>query len=542
MARLTASGKVIGAAISGDGKFVAYVSSDQGLQSLWVRQIGAAQSLQLVPPQSVGYWGHRFAPDGSIVYGVKSREQPGGAFYQISVLGGEPRKILTGIDSSPTFSPDGKQLAFLRGRHPSDERSSVVVANIDGTGERTLASVRSPEYFVPIFYAGPSWSPDGTQIAAAIVDRQRQAGRIAGIDVKSGAIRTIAEGRWEVVSQVEWTPQGDGLLAIAQRAGAEQRNQVWYVPYPTGAPSQITNDLFDYRMISVTDDGKSLVTVASDANSDLWIHREGSAPKKITSAKMEGALGVAPLRDGRIVTTSLESGKLDIWLMNADGSGRTLLTRGANDNFKPVLTPDERSVVYIANPTEGVSICRMNLDGSDRRVLVRQNGPQTQLSVSPDGKYVVYPTASPAGKNHMVLARVPIDGGTPQYLTDYPADTPAYSPDGTRIAAYSQTHIVILPSEGGAQVQKLEVAPAFGFSRILWTPDGRSLLVNTMPRDRANLWQVPLDGSAPRKLTEFDERMLMWFAPLPDAKGWIFARGDLSRDAVMISGWRPAAR
>jgi Tol biopolymer transport system component/predicted Ser/Thr protein kinase len=542
MTRLTASGKVIAATVSSDGKFIAYVSSDQGLQSLWLRQIDASQNLELVKPQSTGYWGLAFAPDGSIVYGLKSQDQPGGAFYQIPVLGGEPRKILAGIDSGPTFSPDGKQLAFLRGRHPSDDKSSVIVANIDGSGERTLASVQSPEYFVPIFYAGPSWSPDGTQIAAAIVNRQRQVGRIAGIDAKSGAMRTIAEGPWDVVSHVEWTPEGDALLAIGQTSRGDQRNQVWFVPYPTGAPSQITNDLFDYRMVSITGDGKSFVTVASDANSDLWIHREGSAPKKLTSAKMEGALGVAPLPDGRIVTTSLESGKMDLWLMNADGSGRTLLTRDANDNRNPVLTPDGRFIVYVSIATDGIFICRMNLDGSERRVLARRQGPETRLSISPDGKYVLYATSSPTGKNHSVLARVPVDGGAPRYLTDYPADAPSYSPDGTRIAAYSHPHIVILPSEGGAPLQKLEGTASFVFLRILWAADGRSLLVNAMPRDRANLWQVPLDGSAPRKLTDFDERMMMSFARLPDGKGWIFARGDLSRDAVLIRGWRGAAR
>ncbi|MGE0443704.1 MAG: winged helix-turn-helix domain-containing protein [Vicinamibacterales bacterium] len=68
LARITASGDVIDAAISPDGRYVVYVRSAGGLQSLWVRQVAAANPVQLIPPASVGYWGVAFSPDS---------EQPG---------------------------------------------------------------------------------------------------------------------------------------------------------------------------------------------------------------------------------------------------------------------------------------------------------------------------------------------------------------------------------------------------------------------------------------------------------------------------------
>ena len=153
ISRVTASGKVISASMSADKRFLAYVISDQGEQSLWVRQMPGGQSLELIPPQRQAYWGVAFGPDGSIFYGIKSQIDPLGAIYQISPLGGQPRMIISGIDSPPTFSPDGKRMAFLRARSPQANESSIVVANVDGTGGRVLAAVRAPEFFVPIFYA-----------------------------------------------------------------------------------------------------------------------------------------------------------------------------------------------------------------------------------------------------------------------------------------------------------------------------------------------------------------------------------------------------
>ncbi len=536
--RVTASGKVIAAVISNDGKFVAYNVSEQGEQSLWVRQMASGQSLQLIAPARVAYWGLSFSPDGSIYYAIKSREDQRGAIYQISPLGGGARRIITGVDSQPTFSPDGKRMAFLRARFPSDTESAVIVANVDGSDEKTLASAKAPELFVPIFYAGASWSPDGKIIAAAVVDRSARKGFIVAIDVAGGAVRTIADAGWLQVGQVAWMPDGKGLVAIASRA-EDQRSQVWYVPYPSGAPAQVTNDLFDYRIASLSADGSSLMTVATDVAADVWVQEDGAQPKRITQAKFEGGNGVATLPGSRIVMTSLETGKGDLWLTNADGTGRTLLTRDAYENRWPVTTSDGRTVVYVSVTSTGYLICAMNADGSGRRVLTSVLTSSYSPSVSPDGKWVAYTTLSLQHKNDLVVARAPIDGGSPEVLTEYTAFGPVYSPDGKWIAAYlGGPRIAIIPAAGGAPARELQVAPGYAASQIAWASDGKSLILNTAPSDRANLWQFPLDGSAPRRLTNFDEHSLMSFARLRENNGWVLSRGDMSRDAVLITGFR----
>lgn len=273
ISRVTASGKVIQAAISPDAKFTAYVISDQGLQTLFVRDAASGQTITLISARPTAYWGMTFTPDNSSIYfGTKDKLMPAGAIYRISRLGGEPRKIIEGIDSQPTFSPDGKQMAFLRAGFPTPDESAVMIANSDGSGVHTLKSVHAPEVFAPIFFAGASWSADGTMIATSVIKVDKQArqtsARIVTIDVATGAMKPIVDHGFAVVAQVAWMPDQKGMVAIALSSSA-RKAQVWYVPYPTGEPQRITRDLLDYRIVSLSADGKSLLTVASEVVADL---------------------------------------------------------------------------------------------------------------------------------------------------------------------------------------------------------------------------------------------------------------------------------
>ena len=87
--RLTLSGTAIDAATSRDGRYLAWVESLGGLQSLRLRQLGEDRSIELVPPAPVGYWGIAFSHDGSrVFYATKSAQQPAGRLHVVNVLGG----------------------------------------------------------------------------------------------------------------------------------------------------------------------------------------------------------------------------------------------------------------------------------------------------------------------------------------------------------------------------------------------------------------------------------------------------------------------
>jgi Tol biopolymer transport system component len=309
---ITSSGLVIAAAISPDGKYVAYVESYQGSQSLHLQQMGTARVLDLVPPKPAAYWGLTFTPDSTeIVYAEKSGANPAGTFFRLAALGGTPRALVEGIDSAPTLSPDGSRMAWLRSRYPTEAESALMVAEADGSDVRTLATRGAPEALAPRFFVSPSWSPDGRLIAASVVSADTGRGWIVAFDARTGEERWASEALWTWASSVEWLPGGDGLLAVGQVEG-QVHPQVWHLPYPTGEPRQITEGLQRYRLTSLTADGSVLVKVGQSLDATLSIRpRDGSGPpRRIPGTRMDGAFGFDLTRDGRIVHQTVEAGRL----------------------------------------------------------------------------------------------------------------------------------------------------------------------------------------------------------------------------------------
>src|SRR5262249_14157915 len=139
LTRFTTTGNVQQAAISADGKYLANVVKEKGKYSLWVKQVATGSDVQIVKPLDNPFRGVSFSRDGNYVYYVN--QETGGPGYsvlfQVPVLGGTSRKLLFDVDTTVTFSPDGRQLAFMRG-YPADLTGALMVANADGTGEKKL--------------------------------------------------------------------------------------------------------------------------------------------------------------------------------------------------------------------------------------------------------------------------------------------------------------------------------------------------------------------------------------------------------------------
>src|SRR5271167_60378 len=161
--KLTRSGKASGVAISPDGQYVVYVLVDGEKQSLMVRQVATGSNVQVIPPDVVTFFGLAFSPDASYIYYVGSSKENAlfSYLYKIPVLGGSPVKVGSDVDSSPSFSPDGKRFAFLRG-HPKIGQVHLLVASADGSGERTLRA--KPGNAQASTLVRPAWSPDGKTI------------------------------------------------------------------------------------------------------------------------------------------------------------------------------------------------------------------------------------------------------------------------------------------------------------------------------------------------------------------------------------------
>jgi Tol biopolymer transport system component len=156
---VTETGKATNAAISPDGRYVAYAENDGDEHSLCVTQLATGGKTQVVPRQSSMLMHLTFSPDGQYLYFTRGTLNHGGfMLYRIPVIGGSETPILDDVDTPVSFSPDGKQFIFMRG---AGRTFHIVIADADGGTQRILASRTTPLTFS---FFGPAWSPDGTMV------------------------------------------------------------------------------------------------------------------------------------------------------------------------------------------------------------------------------------------------------------------------------------------------------------------------------------------------------------------------------------------
>ena len=541
--RLTNSGKAIDATLSPDGKYLVYVLSDAGKQSLWIRQVSSANDKEILPPAPVGFFGIAFSPDGNDLYYVIKSNLDAGTLYRIPAFGGTPVKLLEKIDSVVTFSPDAKQLALIRGNFPNSGESALIIANIDGSGERTLAMRKAPESFSPIFFAGPSWSPDGKLIATAVA-KSGSGSQVSAFAVADGAETNLTPEPWPFTARVAWLNDMSALLVVA--GNGPGNTQIWTLSYPDGQKRPVTNDLSIYRSISLSSDGQKFSTIQSSGLVNLFIAPEGDAQR--ATQLPTGNVGffsssgnsVTWTPDGRIVFISNESGLVDIWIMNADGSNRRQLTSNARHNTNPVVSPDGQLIVFSSSRGGNRQIWRMGIDGANAKRLT--NGIVDGVPViTPDGKWVFY--SSLVG-GRPTLWKVSIDGGEAVQVTDRVAVGPTISPDGKLIAfMYPESSDPLAPPNRitvmtmtGEIVKTFPFQPSGTISAyVRWSSDGESLIYNVSNNNVTNLWSQPYAGGPPKQITQFKDSLMTSFAWSFDGKMLACTRGLLLRDAVLIS-------
>jgi serine/threonine protein kinase/Tol biopolymer transport system component len=537
--RLTNSGNATSAAISPDGKYVAYVLREVGRDGLHVKQVETTSDIEIVPPEMTEYGGLTFSPDGNYLLFVKSANGASSDLYQVPTLGSVPRKLLADISSYVSFSPDGKRFAFVRRK---GRECGLMVANADGTGTETLATHQEPDCLSDA-NNGPAWSPDGKVIAYPIWNADRHEFEVIGVDVEHGTEINVSSKKWKYVGRLAWLSDGSGLMLTAHE-GDPPECQVWLLDYPGGKLRRLTADSNKYLELTLSADSNSLATVQIEQRNNLWLApgNDAKRARQLTqgAGKYELTRNVSWTPDGKILYSSRASGNWDIWIMDEDGRNQRQLTVDTRLNFAPFATPDGSQIVF-ATTREGAAphIWRMEIDGSNPKQLTNGPGLDESPKVTPDGKWVVYQkrTSDP------FIYKVSIEGGTPVPLTDKHSEAPAVSPDGKLVACIywsnpgSQPQIALLPIEGGPPVKLFEIPPTSS-SSTEWTPDGRALAYVDTRGGVSNIWRLPIDGRPPTQLTDFKSDLIFNFAWSRDGKQLVLTRGSMISDVVLIHDLR----
>ncbi len=539
--RLTTGGKVGNASMRGytsispDGAFVVFRTTESGKDSLWVRQVSTGSLVKIVPDIKEKIGGTTFSRDGQFIYySTFDDRDPVGTLYQVPFLGGTPRRIMGGVTSSVTFSPDGKQLAFVR---YSPDQTALITASVGGTGEREIAVRKSPSFFA--WGAGPSWAPDGETIACgAGIFSGNLAATVVSVPATGGAEKPITRQNWASVSRVQWRHDGAGLIVAAVPELTSAGTQLWYVSYPSGDVRRVTNDLNAYGTTSLglTADSKTMVTVQADRSSQIWVVAPGEDAKQITHGKFDGDT-IAWTPDGKILYTGPAGEQLDIWSINADGTDHKQLTTDSYTEGLGCVSADGRHVVFSSNRSGNFNLWRITFNEREPQQLTHGEEMDSQPACSPDGQWVLFRSYR---QGKPTFWRVPLAGGQPQQIFDRSSQWAAISPDGKLVAVRffdeqsKVNRIAILPFEGGAPIKTLEVSGSFREAGLGWSGDSRSV-VYADERDSAyNLWSMSIDGGPAKQLTQFKTGLIFAFQLSRDGKQIAISRGTQTDDVIIV--------
>jgi serine/threonine protein kinase/Tol biopolymer transport system component len=550
--KLTTNGNALLGAISPDGKYVAYVTGESGKQSLWLRQVDINSNAQLIAPRDGRYLGVAFSPDGNYVYFgyAESGRNDSTQIYRLPVLGiGAAAMKIELQEGLPALAHDHKRIAFIRFDR-ANQNDLLIVANADGSGEQVVATRKWPQRFGWDPLSRPEWTGDDGTLMLPIVssDPSYNGDTSANYsvtlyerDLINGAERMIPlpDQKFDELGRLAVHPDGSGVIMLGKAHGAAFV-QIWQL-FRDGSQRTVTNDLSDYRELSLRADGSALITVQTQTLSRLWLlHPNESKPSPIGSGTSRYYdLSVAP--DDKILYASDASGIADIFEVAATGGDERPLTSAGGRNYAPVVSPDNRYVVFHSNRTGVFQIWRTNRDGSSPKQLTFEMTESTWPTFSPDGRWIVFQHADP--NNPFSLWRVSIDGGTPERITAGIAIRPTVSPDGKLVAFWhndeqqsSRWRLKVINFEGGATFNIFDVAPTVQVqwdTPVHWSPDGKNLVYVDHTGGIDNLWGQPIDGGAPKQLTKFDEGKIFAFGWLKDGS-LAMSRGVITADVVLI--------
>jgi eukaryotic-like serine/threonine-protein kinase len=533
-------------AMSPDSNYLAYVLNNEGNESLWLRHLASESNVQIIPPAHVQYRAVRFSPDGSHIYCSHTQPASGPAsrefdLYRIPVLGGNPQMLVKDVDTTPSFSPDGQRMVFMRANDPDPGKYHLLVVNADGSNEKSI-------------FTGPmanimtdsAWSPDGKTIAGTMIDQTNNSiSKVISIDPNTGNLKTISRPPYTGISSVAWLPDGKGLAVLFSTVETGfTRQQVGLVSYPDGKFRPITADANDYTArggdtpssLSVSSDGATIAAVMRESVRDVYV---SSGQKADYSDARQVTFGdpvpvVSWTSDGNLLTE--QGSRIRVISPNGGLKGEV-----ASDKESGSMQPygcSDGHIVFARGTFQAlaVNIWRSEADGAGLRRLTEGKRDLFPLC-SPDGKTVFY-----IDRAAFAFMKVAIDGGKPERVAKNFAEIASgydIARDGKTIALGTydfkaqRPNISLMSLESGQLLRTFEY-DARHQGQIRFSPDGKGIVYPIREKGVDDLWLQQLDGGPGRQLTNFGLLKIYSYQWSPDGKSLALVRGDSPSDLVLI--------
>jgi DNA-binding winged helix-turn-helix (wHTH) protein/Tol biopolymer transport system component len=539
--QLTSTGNSVMPAISPNGAYVAYVQmATDRWPRLMVRQIATKTDLEVVAPaENAVLYSPTFSPDGDFIDFVKSSGPSGFELWRVPLLGGDARRLRGAAATSFGWSPDGKRSAFVS----YDEKTNTsLVARDAGGDEHVLARRDLPTYFVSLLILGsppvrPAWSPDGSLIAVPkLVDIL--APDIEFVDTTTGA-ETVVTSQGSFITQgLAWLDRS--TLVLSQPGEFGQPIQLWRMTYPTGSVTPLTIDLASYIGVDLDASRTRLVSSRRNVRTSIWVGDE--AGRQATALVPSTPFGTANVflswMGDRLLYDATFGGYASIAAMAPGSTAPAELVAHA---AHVAAAPGGGAIVYLNTRRGQEGLWTTDAEGQHPRELV--HGFAVEPVVTVDRSVVFVSNRRGVQSPWMV----PLDGGEAHEIVHEFADAIDVSPDGRYLAYYAPglnsagemvRGFVVCELPNCTNVRRLPIPPNCSGNPLRWTPDGKELAC--VAGHSGNIWATPIDGGAPHALTAFaDAGWIVRFTWSRDGRRLAWVRVDVEQDIVLLTGLRP---
>jgi Tol biopolymer transport system component len=365
------------------------------------------------------------------------------------------------------------------------------------------------------------------------------AASMSEVDVATGHVSRMAGKRWRTIRNHVWLPDESGLLLVAQEKSGVQ-DQIWLVAYPGGERRRISNDLLQYRSVSISGDGKSIVATQWDESSNLWAAPANSpdAASRITSGHIDGGHGLTILPNNQVVYTTDHAENWDLFIVDMDGqNGRQLSFDGRFHN-SPTACENGHSIVYDTDSLGVTHLWKLDLTSGSSVQLTNGIG-ESDAACALTGDMIYYRGKTSSGQER--IFKMNMTGTAAMPLSDEPPIGPPHvSPDGKHVLFAASRKdgarvALTLSAETGKVESEYPVPPTTWWYGATWLPDNRSFAAQDMRSGVANLWAWPvLGGGSEKQITHYKTGNGDFGQYSPDGKWLVVMRGPFSGDAVLF--------
>lgn len=250
----------------------------------------------------------QWSPEGDkLSYGSGFEGDQNVAVYDLNL---QKESMITqglGFVHATSWSPDGKDIAYVTTEQtPNGINSHVFIVNLGNLEVTQLTDV-------PSIDGSPSWSPDGHQMAFP----SRRSGGVFNLWLQplSGEEATMVTDHPEIDHGPEWSPDGSKIAFHSERGNT---SSIWILNLIDNTVSQLTDDEGNDYYPDWSPDGQA-ITFSSDrsGNHDIWIQAlKNQEPIQVTTDSSADSRSSWSPKGDRIAFASNRQGSFDIWLID----------------------------------------------------------------------------------------------------------------------------------------------------------------------------------------------------------------------------------